>query len=806
MTARDAGASGDTSLAAKGFDRASGSYVERLLFNHRSVILVACLLVTAVLGFQLTRLRLTADFESTIPARHPYIVNYLDNRAELGEVGNTVRIAVENPTGTIYEPAYLATLQRISDDVFLLPGVYRQSMKSLWTSSTVWTAVTEQGLDSGPVMPLGFDGSPQAISQLQFNVARSGEIGQLVANDQRSSIIRVPLLNQDPDSGKPLDYADFADRLEQVRARYESQGVNIHVTGYAQIVGDIIKALRQIVLFFGVAVAITIGVLYAYTRCLRSTALVVGCSLVALIWQLGMLPLLGLALDPYSILVPFLIFAIGISHGAQKMNGIMQDMGRGADRLVAARLTFRRLFIAGLTALLCDAVGFATLLIVDIASIRQLAVTASLGVAVLIFTNLILLPILLSYVGVSPSAARRSIAADGAGGRPPLVLRALALFTGRRWAAAALVAALGLAMVSGELRSQLKVGDLDPGAPELRADSRYNRDSAFIAAHYNAGTDVFAVMVKTADGHCGSHDVLRRVDALEWRLAQLPGVQFTRSAASFDRYVLTAFNEGNPKWYDLTPNTSLLNNLTARVPRDLVNDSCNLLTLYAHLADHKADTLNAIVTTVEQFKRENDTEEAEFQLAAGNAGIEAATNIVVKESSSRMLAWVYGAVALLCLITFRSWRAVVVVTVPLFLTSMLCEALMVKLGIGVKVTTLPVIALGVGIGVDYALYVMSMTLSQLRAGTTLPQAYATALGVTGKVVMLTGVSLAVSVANWALSPIKFQADMGVLLAFMFLWNMLGALVLLPALASFLFPPVRALTVHDLAGSTDGRQG
>lgn len=798
MTRHDIDCSGAAALTVKEFDRASGSYLERLLFNYRGIVLFACVLVTVALGFQLTRLRLNADFESTIPTRHPSIVNYLANRAELGEVGNSLRIAVANPTGSIYEPAYLATLQRISDEVLLLPGVDRQYMKSLWTPSTVWTAATEQGLDSGPVMPPGFDGSPLAINQLQFNVSRSGEIGQLVANDQRSSIIRVPLLNQNPDSGKPLDYADFADRLERVRARYESQGVNIHITGYAQIVGDIIKALRQIMLFFGVAVAITIGVLYAYTRCLRSTALVVSCSLVALIWQLGILPLLGLELDPYSILVPFLVFAIGISHGAQKMNGIMQDIGRGAERLVAARLTFRRLFIAGLTALLCDVVGFAILLMVDIASIRQLALTASLGVAILIFTNLILLPILLSYVGVSTAAAQRSIAGDSTGGAALLVMRRLVLFTRRRWALAAIVVALGLAAAGSELRSRLKVGDLDPGAPELRADSRYNRDSAFIATHYDAGADVFAVMVKTADGNCGSHEILRRIDALEWQLAQLPGVQFTRSAASFDRYLLTAFNEGNPKWYDLTPNGSLLNNLTARVPRDLINESCNLLTIYAHLADHKADTLSAVVATVEQFKRDNDNQEAEFQLAAGNAGIEAATNIVVKQASQRMLVWVYGAVALLCLVTFRSWRAVIVVIVPLILTSILCEALMVMLGIGVKVTTLPVIALGVGIGVDYALYIMSMTLSQLRSGATLSQAYGAALGFTGKVVMLTGVSLAVSVATWVLSPIKFQADMGVLLAFMFLWNMLGALVLLPALASFLFPSVRAPTLHDQA--------
>ncbi len=767
------------------FDRYSGSRTERLLFNHRGVVLILCLLTTLFLGYQLTHLRLNADFESTIPKGHPYIRNYLDNRASLSEAGNVIRIAVENSGGSIYDPKYLATLQKLSDEVFLLPGVYRQYMKSLWTPTTVWTAVTEQGLDSGPVIPSNFDYSPASIQQLRFNVGRSGEIGKLVSLDQGSSIIQVPLLDQNPITGVSIDYAQFTDLLESLRIKYEAQGVKIHITGYAQIVGDIINGLHQIVLFFLLAVAITIAVLYAYTRCVRSTFLVIVCSLLAVIWELGTLPLLGMDLDPYSILVPFLIFAIGISHGAQKMNGITQDIGRGVHRLIAARLTFRRLFIAGFTALLCDVVGFAVLLLIDIQVIRNLAIIASLGVAFLIFTNLMLLPILLSYVGVRIRTAPSSMESKESASSPPFFWKLLALFTQRSWATLAILGALMLGFGAFELRAKLKIGDLDPGAPELRVDSRYNLDNAFMATHYGTGSDVFAIMVKTPDGACANYDTLSRVDALEWQLAQLPGVQLTRSAALFNRYLLTAFNEGNLKWYGLTPNSSLLNNLTTRVPSDLVDASCGLLTLYAHLADHKADTLSAIVSTVEQFKQDNDSPQAQFLLAAGNAGIEAATNEVIKHASQQIMLWVYGAVVLLCVATFRSWRAVVCVIIPLVLTSLLCEALMVVLGIGVKVTTLPVIALGVGIGVDYALYVMSITLVHLRKGESLSQAYLEALAFTGKVVMLTGITLGVSVLTWAFSSIKFQADMGVLLAFMFIWNMLGALVLVPSLSCFL---------------------
>jgi len=176
-------------------------------------------------------------------------------------------------------------------------------------------------------------------------------------------------------------------------------------------------------------------------------------------------------------------------------------------------------------------------------------------------------------------------------------------------------------------------------------------------------------------------------------------------------------------------------------------------------------------------------------MAAGNGGIAAATNLVVRQASRTMLFWVYAAVALLSLITFRSWRAVLAAILPLVLTSILAQALMVWLGIGVKVATLPVTALGVGIGVDYALYILSIMMSHVRQGKTLSEAYFSALLFTGKVVMLTGLTLAAAVGTWAFSPIKFQADMGILLAFMFLVNMVGAVVLLPSLATFLIKPV-----------------
>ena len=789
------------------FDIHTGWRLEQVLFNHRGVVMTLCLIVTLVLGFGATRLKLNASFEKTIPTKFPYIANYLRHKADLGSFGNAVRITVEAKNGTIYDKNYLETLRQINDEIFLLPGVDRAYMKSLWTPSTQWRGVTEEGFESGPVIPDTYDGSPAMIQQIRSNVERSGEVGQIVAQNGRSSIIFIPLLASDAATGKALNYGDLSNQLEAIRTKYSSPQVAIHITGFAKVLGDLIGGLRWFLLFFAMAILISGSFLLYYIRCWRATSVVVICSLVAVVWQLGLLAWMGFVLDPYSILVPFLIFAIGMSHGSQKMNGILQDVGRGTHKVVAARYTFRRLFLAGLTALLADAVGFAVLAIIQIQVIQELALTASIGVAILIVTNLILVPILLSYVGVSPKAAERSLhteLAEKSGGKKNPTWQFLDLFTKKKWATVAILVGVVLAGIGLVERRDLKVGDLDPGAPELRPKSIYNQDNAYLNANYGASSDVLVAMVETPDQQCSNFDTLQRVDALEWQLRQVEGVESTNSLPLLNRQIAGSYNEGSLLWYELPRNQDMINTITAIAPRGVYNDPCNLLTLSVFLKDHKAETLTRVVNAVEAFAAKNNTPDAKFILGAGTSGIDAATNIVVKKAMHDMLFWIYGAVILLCFITFRSWRAVVVAILPLMLTSVLCEALMAKLGMGVKVATLPVVALGVGIGVDYALYMLSVTMNHLRHGRTLSEAYYRTLCFTGRVVLFTGVTLAVAVITWAFSPIKFQADMGILLAFMFLWNMLGAMILLPALAYYILPrpkaAVETVDSHEIAAS------
>lgn len=784
-----------------------GSMLERLIFSNRLLILLVCLVLTIGMAWQLPDLRFNANFQRMIPAAHSYIENYIKHRADVAGQSNLVAIAVTSKRGNILDDQYLQMLKKINDEVYLINGVDRPWMVSLWTPTMRWLGITEAGIDGGPVIDSSYDGSADAINQLRLNIERSGEVGRIVAPDYQSSILLVPLMDFDNETGHPLDYGKFSQQLEHVRAKYQGEVVEIHIVGFAKVVGDLIDGVAKVLSFFLVSILIVAALVYWYSRCVISTANVLICSLVGVLWLMGCLPLLGLELDPYTVLVPFLVFAIGVSHGAQKMNGILQDIGRGCTPLLAARQTFRRLFLAGFVALVADAVGFAVLLIIDIGVIQQLALIASLGVAFLIVTNLVLLPVLLSYVGVGRKASERALRIeeqDLRSERPHPLWSFFDLFTKRRWAIVAVGVSLSLGVLGLVGSHHLQVGDLDPGAPELRKDSRYNKDNAYITSHYSNSSDLFMVMVESPEGQCMNYRLLETVGRLEWQLRQLPTVVATSSFASMIALVTSQFTEGNPRWISLVPNQALLNSQVKYAPRSLVNQPCSLSLLKIYLTDHKAETLRQVSEAVEQFAAENDSELGSFKLAAGNAGIEAATNQVVQNARLSMLLLVYGAVVVICLIAFRSWRAVICAVLPLMLTSLLAEALMTTLGIGFKVATLPVIALGVGIGVDYALYLLSVLLAELRKGASLSRAYYLSLLSVGRVVLLSGMTLSVGVATWSFSPIKFQADMGVLLSFMFLWNMLGALILLPALACFLFG--RDFNGSRLSGGVSVKQG
>ncbi len=770
-------------------------FLEKLLFSRRGLFLMMLIVLTGFLAFSASKVGLDSRSEKYIPLEHQYIQNHMRHANDLSSGLNNIKIVVANKNGDIFNADYMETLRQINDEVFYIKGADRSKLKSMWTPNIRWTEVTEEGFQGGPVIPATYDGSEESINQLRENILRSGQVGRLVANDFTSTMIDVPLYATDPETGTALNPKELAVALEEkIRNKYSSDKISIHIIGFPKKMADLMEGALNVGLFFLGAIFITTILLYMYSRCIKGTLIPVFCSIVAVIWQLGLLNLIGFGIDPYSMLVPFLVFAIGISHGVQIINGIAIEAGKGASREMAARLAFRGLYVPGMLALLSDAIGFLTLLFIDITVIKELAIAASIGVAVIIVTNLLLLPLLMSYVGISRSGVGHAQKVEAS---EPKLWKFIANFTHKKVAATAIVVAVGLA-VAGVIGSQnLKIGDLDKGAPELRPDSRYNQDNAFVVDNYSTSSDVLVIMAETPREQCASYVALDAIDRLMWTMENVKGVQSAVSLVSVSKLVSKGMNEGNLKWSALSRNQNILNSSIQRAPSGMLNQDCSMVPVIIFLNDHKAETLERAVNTAAEFAAGyEDNEAVKFKLASGNAGVEAATNQVIADAQTLMLIFVYIVVSALCFMTFRSIRAIICIITPLALTSILCQALMAQMGIGVKVATLPVIALGVGIGVDYGIYIYSRLEALLIEGKNLHQAFFETLKTTGKAVSFTGLTLAIGVGTWIWSPIKFQADMGILLTFMFLWNMFGALLLLPALSRFVLKPEQIIAKHQ----------
>ncbi|MEC4724322.1 MMPL family transporter [Shewanella sp. D64] len=755
---------------------------ESFLFRHRIFVIILFMLTTVFLGFQASNLKMDAAFIKNIPLNHSYMHTYLKHQKQFGGA-NSIMVAVEDTSGDIFNETFFDALKNVHDQLFFIPGVDRAQVKSLFSPSTRFTEVVEDGFAGGPVIPADFSTTAAGLAVVRGNIEKAGIVGRLIAEDYSAAMVSAQLMDFDPQTGEPLDTLAFAEQLEQeLRAQFENEDIKIHIIGFAKMAGDVAEGAKGVMLFFLIAILVTAVMVYLFSKSLVLTFLPLACSLMAVIWQLGLLTVVGFGLDPMSILIPFLVFAIGVSHSVQMINTVRRRVADGVSTKAAAALAFRSLLIPGGIALLSDTVGFLTLLAIDIGIIRELAISASLGVGVIILTNLILLPLLISYTHVSVPKKLK----DDSQSKINLLWRKLSLFATPKYAIWVLVITAILYGFGAQQASLMKVGDLQGGAPALHLDSRYNQDTFYITDKFSITTDVLTVIVEAFPEACTYHSVLTQIDEFEWVIGNTPGVEATASLASVAKRVNAGFNEGNPKWQVLPRTTASLVQAVGRVPTTsgLLNSNCSVMPVYLFLKDHKAETIELVIDKVKALAAEMDNDKIKFQLASGPVGVMAATNEAVAEAQLPMMLYVYGAVFVLCLISFRSLRATIAVILPLYVVSTLAQALMTQLDIGLAVSTLPVIALGVGIGVDYGIYILSTMAVKLRDGMKVQDAYYEALVERGSAVIFTGLTLAIGVSTWFFSALKFQMDMGILLTFMFLVNMMGAIIILPAIAAF----------------------
>jgi len=781
--------------------------LERLIFGNRLLIVVVFVLLTLTLSFVATRgLHIDASFTKQLPLKHEYMQTFVKHQAEFGGA-NRVLIALVARDGNMFTPGFFDALKKATDEVLVMDGIDRTRVQSLFTPNVRYMEVVEGGIEAGNVVDSEFVPTPEALAKVRENILKAGIRGRLVANDFSGALVSAIVLENDA-TGKPIDPIQVARDLESrvrdkiqgtdVLVQAQGSGVDVHMIGFAKVVGDIADGAMSVIVFAVVTILLTLLAVWYYVQSLKVAVVPIVCSLVAVAWQLGTLVLLGYGIDPLGLLVPFLIFAIGVSHGVQKISAVKEAAVAGVDSMRAARQTFRQLLMPAIIALLADLVGFVTILLIPVQVVQEMAVTASIGVAIVILTDLILLPVLVSWVRWDDHYRARVEVRQA---KLTAHWSRLARITERKPAAIIIGIAVLLGIFGVWKGRETPIGDTQAGVPELRADSRYNRDSNIITTKFSIGVDVLTVIVETKEPACTNYELMTAIDTFAWKMRNVEGVQEVMALPIVAKIAIAGWNEGSLKWRNIPREPNQLTQSTRYIETStgLLNADCNVIPVMLFLRDHKAATIERVVSAVKEWRTLNTFPNATFNLATGNVGVMAATNEEVKAKEYPILGWVFAAVILMCLLTFRSLLGTVLVFLPLALVSILVYAVMAMVGIGLKVNTLPMVALGAGIGVDYGIYLWSRMQEYLRAGDSVRQAFEKTMRVTGASIIFTGITLAIGVITWVFSPLQFQADIGIMLTFMFFVNMLGAIILLPALAAWLVRPKSPPDHHDHVG-------
>ncbi len=823
------------SAQPNGFQRAA----EALVFGNRLLVLGVFALITVAMAYFAVQLRVDAGFKKQIPLNHEYMKTFLDYEKDFGGA-NRILIAVMDKSGNMFNQPFFQTMEKITQDAKTIEHVDEARVSSIFTPNVRFVEVVEDGFAGGNVIPAtftpnvdGFAATPEQFATIRANIEKANIVGRLVAKDFSGAMVWVDLVPEDPAHGVNIDYNAIAAQLETIRKKYENEHTTVAIIGFAKMVGDISDGAKSVIGFFFITIAFTWLLLFAYSASVKLASLTVFCALVAVVWMLGALRLLGFGIDPMNMLTPFLIFAIAVSHGEQMINrfrgelffggledGSVEELRtrQGVDAQTAARLAFRMLLVPGAVALIAGCIGFATILIIPVRIIFELAVTATVGVALIMLTDLILLPVLLSFCRLRNLDGKRAWRLRQLTQFDKL-WSALARLSGRKLAAVVILIGIGMWAVAAHFGSRVMIGDAQKGVAELRPDARYNRDAVLISDKFALGVDILNVIAEGAPNACTtSYPVMETLDRFAWHMRNVEGVAQVITLPMAAKIVNAGWNEGNIRWRVLPRDNDALRQDTQGFETDsgLLNQDCSAMPVMLFLTDHRATTIDRVVGAVKQFREDNHvfsagnvnlreqlakqasaaqaggktfvSDQVNLRLATGNVGVMAAINDEVRAVDRTMLYLLYAAVFLMCLLSFHSPLAALCIVLPLVLVTELGHSLMVELDIGKKVNTLTVLALGVGIGVDYAIYIFARMREAMRQGRTLTESYFIALKTTGIAIFYTALTLAVGVGTWVFSDLKFQADMGVMLTFMFVVNMIAAIVFLPALCRWLLRP------------------
>jgi predicted RND superfamily exporter protein len=761
-------------------------HVFDVLIRHRKLVVLFVLAVTAVMGYLASQIEVRTIFSDLLPKNHPYVEVNQRFKSTFGG-SNMVSIMLEVKQGDIFDQKVLAKVRKLTIDLQQVEGVDTYQIISLASKKLKDVRASTEGVDTRPLMWPNLPKDAAGMAALKSSVLNNPLVyGPYVSMDLKATLVTVDFLDGS------IDYTKAFKQIMTLADEARGDGVEVRVVGEPVLYGWVNHYLHETLVIFFCAVAALVCLLFLITRTWHGTTLPLLAGVVSAIWALGAAELMGFHLDPLVVVVAFLITAQAVSNSVQLISRFDDEMAHGASSAAAAaRASARNLFKPSALAIVADSGCVLVVALTPIPLLQKISFIGTVWVMTIFISALTLTPVMLSWIG----ARRRFLHPVNINPLLEGILRTCAAIVTTRWRYAVIGGAVAMFLGSGLYAFNLKVGDANPGSPILWPDSDYNRDAALINRQFQGSDRMFVVVEGNQPGALREPDVLASMTRFQRYMEAQPEVGGSISLADILPQVKRVLREGNPMYHELGQSAEENGELMYMfVSGSDPGDMDRYADQYAHYGavtlffrDHQGETIRTAVARVQDYVEQNPVADAKYLLAGGLVGVLAAVNEVIFSGQIEAIAMALLVLVVCCTVTYRSTVAGVFFMIPVLLSNTITFSYMALNDIGMNINTLPVVALGIGLGVDYTFYIVDGIREELHHSHNVERAIVNALLGPGKGVLITATTLITSVVLWNFSSLRLQADMGVLIGLWLFISAFSALFIMPAMV-YVFRP------------------
>jgi len=781
----------------------------RWVMAHRALTAMVFALITAFFAVGLFKVELRTIFSDLLPKDDPFVKVFKDH----GNFGNplTVTIMVKRKDvpsaadaenhATIYNADTLAKVWQLTRDIDLAPGVDHDQILSIATEKARYAEATPSGIDVRPLMEDHVPATPEEISEFRSRVDRAPSARTfLISGDASATLINATFIEQ------RLDYGAVFKYVQGIVEKARDDKHEVYMAGQPALTGWIYQFESQMLWIACITIGLLILCLLLYMRNVVGVVTPIVTSAVAAVWGFGFVGWLKSPIEPLLMVVPLLLVARSFSHCVQFTERYYEIYAHVKDRVKAAEITMGVMMAPSVLGIFTDIVGIFLIAVAPIPAMERFALFCGFWAIWLIPTGVVLISLLLSALP-APKNVDRLIGKGKSGGVDrgfQALLRGLAKLSYGKTARVTTAIAVLLAVVATYTFFQIKIGNPVEGSNLLWPVAEYNRGVSTINANF-PGVNTLEIVFEAKDqkdpnrvtGQADTVLTMLRLQSLIEKDSNPP-----RATLSFGDYLMEAnrlFAGGNPKWLPLDANDrstaaaagAVMVGSSPKAYSNVIDFEQENGTVSLWYKDNRQDTVDAALAATKRAIDEVGADHKTFRirLGTGTIALQQAMNHVVERYHWVILGLLNLVILLGCSFAYRSFVAGLILLIPVNVANFILGAGMHLIGIGLDINSLLVACVGVGVGIDYGIYLLSRICEEYQAHTgDWGRTITAALTTTGKAIMFTATIMVIGILPWYfMSSLKFMADMGLLLVLTMLINMVLALVLLPLLV-FLVKP------------------